>query len=313
MGRFNLTLLLLGLSLVMLGRSALTFPGGYIADDSVQGNADFENEIDAFMKAVKDMDYTQAMKLYLNGTGKNKNDKGVTRSLNYLWKNLLNVSSQLPIANSFKVWSSYSGYGNTFMDPDKWIQKLLNSTVGNWTDAARYEALSKAAVAEIVWLYCLREMLEFCGAVENSDGNPSAWDEAVAFFVGSKIIDDPSAESLSVYGVLQNGDGEYGTSNTARVMEAFIAGSSMENRPECITQVTVVYNIVNRAFIQEYIEYAHAVMMGGSEFYEHWAEAWGYGRALTPLLESIEGKVVYDYSEDVVQKNVEPGERVAAV
>lgn len=175
-----------------------------------------------------------------------------------------------------------------------------NKYYGLTSNDPRVEVAQKSAAYMNVWMYVIREMedaVDDCDAnnLNQNDDYVKAWDEAVAFYVGSLEGEDGSGSGNLLYALADKRCANYGTcvddesglSNVnERVMELFNKGKTQMLSGECsglIGTKDSIVELMTVPLVQGTLRYAYKLeyLSGGDK---EMAEGYAFAAAVLPRL-----------------------------
>lgn len=288
----------------------------YKADSDVSQHARIDLDLQAMELALEPAnggapDYATAEDIFTNG----RNSQKATDDDSVVMRSLAGFSSPAKLREKlpdfFPAFENYWGSANYASD---FVLSALRGTgdFAGQSDAVRVECVVKGAQYQSVFMYVLYEMADAvadcraggaAGATDN-DGGVRAWDEAAAFYVGSRVgaANVPAGAGFLGFTLAEKRAVQFdavGDSGAAavneRVMGLFQAGALHLRAGACDMLEETYLEIRGLSMVpiaQGLLRYAYltdpAVATNTVSDKER-GEAWAFAAALLPVMHSIGG------------------------
>ncbi|CAM9485822.1 unnamed protein product [Chrysoparadoxa australica] len=288
---------------------------GYVSETDVTEHASIDQDIRDMANALKLGSFTLAEGIYSQGQNSMKSS-GLRTVAGFS----LAAGTKMADEPYFKMYRDY-WRSDTYADDFTRAACGGTGAAANLDEASRSQMCRKGAQYQNVWMYVVHEFedaIADCNAGtpnDNDDPGVSAWDEGVAFYVGSLEIAD-AAETTDVkssgqllYAVADKRAGEFGTlaagsggsqsnvnKEVMRLLDQGRRDLKAANGGDCSGLTAVKNEIVKQMtvpLVQGLLRYAY---LADPEAYsaatpEEWAEFWAFSAAVLPQLHTCSTRV----------------------
>lgn len=267
----------------------------YQPQNDVSEHLKIDLDLQAMDTGLQAGNYTEAYKWYNIG-GNSIKTSGAIRTV----RGFSTTTSTLSGEKWYEIYANYWGipaYADNFTSSAcLGTGDFTASTSPVISSTARKEGCLKGAQYQNVWMYVVHELE---AAIEDCEARVigAHWDEAVAFYTGSTVVDGTSSSGYSLYGVaekrcldfgtctIEDDDSGYTAQVNGKVFELFEKGQDYQYAYRCTDmEATKEALVVQFAIplIQGVLKYAYLADVQGSE--KQRAELFAFAASLLPYL-----------------------------
>lgn len=271
---------------------------GYESASDVTEHLELDLDQKAMEKYTDDSDWENAKKIYSEGMNSEK--EGGLRTLQGF-----STSAPDKLKNE-GVYELYKKYWDDGTYADTFVSGALDGS-GDFSDReARFrgECANKGSQYQNVWMYVIHEMEDAINDCENGDltdnaDGREAWDEAVAFYVGSEVGTElvSTTDGYMLYTLAQKRCQDYGTCDengvanvNKKVMDAFAEGRDAIKDGNCDDAIDIKNRIIVQMQvplvqgIHRYLNLTKESLPDGNELEKSWGEGWAFSAAILPIV-----------------------------
>lgn len=266
---------------------------GYNTTSDVTEHSRLDLDQEEMERYTDQADFDKAKEIYTEGSNSQKSG-GEMRTLQGF---STTAADKMGNEGYYKLYRDY-------WDDDKYADTFVSNALdgsGDFNgkgDSFRGECANKGSQYQNVWMYVIHEMEDAINDcknedLEDNDGQVEAWDEAVAFYTGSKVGSEltNSEDGFMLYTLAQKRCADYGTCDgdgvakvNVEIMELFKDGKSELVAGNCGGALQKKNEIVKLMFVplvQSIHRYIH-LTAEGSELEKSWGEGWAFSAAVLP-------------------------------
>lgn len=277
---------------------------GYTFESDVSEHAKLDLDQQEMEKLTDEFKWSEATSIYAAGKNSEKSDS---------LRTLKGFSSEAPgKLDGEGYWELYKEYYGAGDYADKFITGALsgNGDFGGKPNIFRAECANKGSQYQSVWMYVIHEMEDAINDCNNNDLTDNdkgvkAWDEAWAFYTGSREGTDGSGSGTMLYELAQKrcvnfgtcGEGADAPVNT-KVLNALKAGRQNLNGGDCdgaLKQKNEIVKQMTIPVIQGTLRYVDLTKDAvdadpeSEEVHKPHAEGLAFARAFLPILDNCDG------------------------